>query len=511
MKYLISLIAIILFNISGFAEIDKSFFDDTHNFLNSVVTDGKVDYDAVKSNSDLQALIDYVASADVTGDDDNTLQAFYINAYNLLVINGAAKNYPLQSLQDISGFFDRISHTIAGQRYTLNSFEKDFLLKEYKDPRYHFVLVCGALGCPPITNFAYTPILLEQQLERQTKKALNDPNFIRTGDGRIGLSQIFDWYRSDFGGNKRAVVNYINGYRDNKVSASSKLYYYDYDWTINDVAGAGTTANSTTGANNAARYIVSSTIAKGTWEYKVFNNLFSQRTGSEGNLTDRSSFFTLSYNVLYGLSDRFNIGYTGRYRRTRNDRLPSSVLGVLGGSQENLTSQRQGFTSAGPQIRWAPVPRWKNFSIQSQFLFAIGSDLEGNDTLPFLDWTGNTWWTQFFNDFAIGGNWSLFTEVDFLIEDLGSGELNRISTPATAILSYNLSKKSIFYALAGYSPFWTPQFDYFRQFGLGTKFQFTPNFELELLYTDFNNQFLANSGGQAATFNLGLRFNLGRY
>jgi hypothetical protein len=523
MKVLNAIIAIILFSSAGHAEINSQFFDDVHNFLGSVVTNGKVDYEAAKSSADLKNLVDYISTADVSGDDDMTKQAFYINAYNLIVINEAAKAYPLETLNEISGFFDRKDHTIAGQQYTLNSFEKDFLLKEYKDPRYHFVLVCGALGCPPITNFAYTPILLEQQLDRQTKQALNNPRFIQTGDGRIGLSQIFDWYRSDFGGNKKAVIQYINGYRDNDLSTASKLYYYDYDWAINDVAGAKNTigsASSTGGGNNSARYIVSSTIAKGTWEYKVFNNLFSQRTGNDGqgNLSERSSFFTTSYNVLYGLSDRFNIGYTGRYRRTRNDNLPSSLLSVFGNSEENLTrGQRSGFTGAGPQIRWAPVKKWANFSIQSQFLFAIGSDLEGRDgsdgrePLPFLEWDGNIWWTQFFNDFPIGNNWSLFTEIDFLIEDLGSGESNRISTPATAIISYNASKKTIFYALAGYSPFWLENFEYFRQFGIGTKYQFTPNLELELLYTDFSNNFLADSGGQAATFNLGLRFNLGNY
>ena len=518
MKYINLLFALVLFSSAGHAEISNQFFDDTQDFLGSVVSNGKVDYQAVKGSTELQALIDYIATADVSGDDSNTKQAFYINAYNLLVINEAAKSYPLQTLNDVSGFFDRTSHTIAGERFTLNSFEKDFLLKEYQDPRYHFVLVCGALGCPPITNFAYTPILLEQQLERQTKKSLNDPNFVRTGDGRIGLSQIFEWYRSDFGSNKKAVIEYINGYRDNKLSVASKIYYYNYDWTINDVeVASSSTGLSSGGGANAARYIVSSTIAKGTWEYKVFNNLFSQRTGNdaEGNLTERSSFFTTTYNVLYGLSDRFNIGYTGRYRRTRNDNLPSGVLSVLGNSEENLTrGQRSGFTGAGPQIRWAPVKKWSNFSVQSQFLFAIGSDLEGRggpDPLPFLEWEGNIWWTQIFNDFPIGNNWSLFTEVDFLIEDLGGGEsdINRISTPATAILSYNLNKKSIFYALAGYSPFWQADFEYFRQFGVGTKYQFTPKFELEILYTDFNNTFLGNTGGQAATYNLGLRFNLG--
>ncbi|MEO1385351.1 MAG: hypothetical protein AAFV78_19200, partial [Bacteroidota bacterium] len=66
-------------------------------------------------------------------------------------------------------------------------------------------------------------------------------------------------------------------------------------------------------------------------------------------------------------------------------------------------------------------------------------NLQGNGQLPFIDWDGATWWTQFFNDFPLGNNFSLFTEIDFMIEDIGSraeGDINRISTPATVILSY---------------------------------------------------------------------------
>ena len=141
-------------------------------------------------------------------------------------------------------------------------------------------------------------------------------------------------------------------------------------------------------------------------------------------------------------------------------------------------------------------------------LFAVGDDLEGNGVDPFIDWTGATWWTQFFNDFAIGDNFSLFTELDFLIEDLGSGNSNRISTPGTLIFSYNPTSKTTLYTLGSYSPFWQADFDYFTQLGIGAKYQFTPNLELELLVTDFNNKFFNQNGGQANTFNLGLRFNI---
>ena len=67
--------------------------------------------------------------------------------------------------------------------------------------------------------------------------------------------------------------------------------------------------------------------------------------------------------------------------------------------------------------------------------------------------------------------------------------------------------KLTLYTLGSYSPYWQENFDYFYQFGVGSKYQFTPNFEIELLYTDFTNKFLNDTGGQAETVNLGLRFN----
>jgi hypothetical protein len=188
----------------------------------------------------------------------------------------------------------------------------------------------------------------------------------------------------------------------------------------------------------------------------------------------------------------------------RNGAASSSRFTVFENGQS--ATSRQGITGIGPQVRIAPIPSWSNFSIQSAFTFAIGENLTGTSDSPFIDWDGPTWNTQVFNDFSIGNNFSLFTELDFLLE--GIGDVNRFSTPATLIFSYNPSPKSTIYTLGGFSPFWQEQFDYFVQFGVGSKYQITPKFELEVLVTDFTNRFLSDTGGQASTLNFGIRFNL---
>jgi len=515
MKILINFLVITFLVVgNSFAQsINQQFFQNTDAFLKAQVKNGLVNYTTVKNNAQLKALIQTVETADLSDASDATKKAFYINAYNLHVVNAAVNAYPIQSVQDIAGFFDRQKVRIAGASYTLTSFEKERLLKPYQDARLHFVLVCGALGCPPITDFAYTPENLDQQLDQQTKLALDNSNFLKVEGTNLSLSQIFNWYPEDFGGNKKGIINFINKHRTYTVPTTAKLNYYPYDWTLND-ASAGSVATAPRVANgngnNTARYIVSSTIPKGSFEFKIFNNLYTQKTGSQDNLTDRSTFFTTTLSALYGLTNRLNVGINTRYRRVSNERLPSSALDVFGSASPEGSS-RQGLTAFGPQIRYAPVEKWTNFSIQSSFVFPIGEDLAGSSTQPYIDWTGATWHTQFFNDFPIGNNFSLFTELDLLIEDIGASSnnhINRISTPAILIFSYNPNRKTTLYTIGGFSPFWQSDFDYFLQGGFGAKYQFTPNVELELLVTDFTNKFLLDTGGQASTFNVGFRFNL---
>ena len=502
-----------ILSLSAQSVVDNTFFDRVDVFLKKHVAQNSVDYAAAKADPELKGLVSYLGTASVEGLDVKTTQAFYINAYNLLVIEGVTKVHPINSVLDVGGFFDTKKHLVVGKKITLNQLEKDLLLKQFKDARFHFVLVCGAVGCPPITNFAYRPAKLEAQLQQQTKKALNDASFVKVNEQKqeAQLSQIFEWYAKDFGGSKAQSIAFINKYRDKPIPSSFKVGFYTYDWSLNEIIqGQGAIDAPASLGNNASRYVVSAAIPKGSTETKIFNNLYTQSTTSDGmgERVSRSTFFTTNLSFLYGLTSRFNLGIDARYRRVRNDVLPSSPLEVFKSGEES--SNRQGLTTFGPKIRWAPTEKLPNFSIQSTFSFPIGQELEGNNLRPFIDWNGATWWTQFFNDISLGSNFSVFTEIDLLIEDIGNpanNAANRFSTPATVILSYFPNPKTTVYALSSYSPFWQSEFDYFAQLGIGTKYQITPNFELELLYTNFTNKFLEQNNGLANTFNFGIRIN----
>jgi len=488
--------------------ISADFFAKADGFFKTHVQNGKVNYADAKNSQTLKELVATIENVNDSGASDLDKKAFYINAYNILVINAATQAYPLASVNDIPGFFDRKKHTVAGESTTLNKLEKEKLLKATNDARLHFVLVCGAIDCPPIVNFAYTPEKLNAQMEKQTQIALNNPAFIKIAGNEVQLSKIFQWYVGDFGGSQRSVIEFINKYRNSKISAANKISYYEYDWTLNNGSAGHSSVTNSVGAN-AARYVVSAAIPKGSFEIKLFNNLYTQKTGSVENLTDRSTFFTSTLSALYGVTNRFNAGIETKYRRVNYSNLPSSPLAVLSGNAAG--DSRAGITGFGPKVRIAPFEKLENFSIQSTLIFPIGQDLAGNNDLRYIDWPGPIFNTQLFNDFSIGNSFSLFTEVDFLLEDIGKVEenhINRFSTPATAIFSYFPNPKTTFYVLGSFSPYYQTDFDYFAQAGLGTKYQITPAFEVELLYTAFTNKFLLDTGGNANTFNLGIRYSL---
>ncbi|WP_282076122.1 DUF547 domain-containing protein [Maribacter aquivivus] len=224
---------LIVTNIS--AQDVAAFFNKSDGFFKTNVVDGKVKYADIKNNPDaLKAILESAKGISVSETDAATYQAFWINAYNLLVIDGIVKNYPLKSPLDVAGFFDKTKHEIGGRSITLNGIENDLLRAKFPaEARFHFVLVCAGLGCPPIINTAYTPKALENQLQKQTVMALNNPTFIKVNKNKVQISQLFEWYKGDFE-QKGSTVDFINTYRKEQLPDNAKVSYYSYDWSLNE-------------------------------------------------------------------------------------------------------------------------------------------------------------------------------------------------------------------------------------------------------------------------------------
>ena len=213
------------------------FFEKADDFFQEYVNKyGAVSYKRLHQNpqplTDLTTAIEDPQFQTLKGQD---LKAFYLNAYNLLTLKQVVNHYPISSPKDVDGFFEGIEHQVAGKTLTLNQLEKNTLLKQFPDPRLHFALVCAAKGCPPLWPHAYKPDQLDQQLKKQTKRALMDEDFIRIKQEQrlVRISKIFKWYKDEFLREASSLLAYINEHRAKQLPADTRVRYYTYDWGLN--------------------------------------------------------------------------------------------------------------------------------------------------------------------------------------------------------------------------------------------------------------------------------------
>ncbi|BAO76045.1 DUF547 domain-containing protein [Winogradskyella sp. PG-2] len=235
MMKLYTILIALLFTFSVSAQDLDTFFSKTNTFLGEYVKNGKVAYSKINEDqSTLNELLKIADGISVETSDAKNYQAFWINVYNISVIKGIIDNYPTKSPLDNSGFFDKTTYNLGGKKITLNDIEHKLLRAKFKDARFHFVLVCGAIGCPPLISNAYLPGTLETQLETQTKLALNGSFLkVNTKKKRVQASEIMKWYKEDFTMNGMSEIDFINIYRTEKISEKFKLSYFSYNWSVN--------------------------------------------------------------------------------------------------------------------------------------------------------------------------------------------------------------------------------------------------------------------------------------
>ena len=489
----------------------ETFLDKSDDFFKKYVINQQVDYASLSLKSeDIHSLTTYAGSFTVDKTDTLNFQAYWINMYNLLVIKQVIENYPISSPMEVAGFFDKVKYDVGDNAYTLNEVEHEILYGNFDEPMFHFVLVCGAKGCPPIVNFAYRPEMLNEQMEIQTRAALNDPEFIKVDDAneKVQISEIFKWYPEDFENHSGTSIKYINKYRTKTISESYNVSFYTYNWALNTVEPAGATGASVKeDILNVQTYTPSSLLKKGQFEVQLFNNLYTQtafrdETGDKVELNTRDNYFTGLFYVLLGTSKsgRINLGFDVNFRSVRIDPDPnSSPLKVL--TFEDTEFSRTGISSLGPKIKILPFKSIPNASIQSSLWFNVASDSEGT---PWFDHDATTWWTRLFYDRMLGTSFQLFTEVDALVKFSNkSFDDSFVEIPMSVFISYFPTSKSTVYGMLQYTPNVVFEDTYYAQTGIGAKYQIFKHVGLEASYTNF---FAGKNNGAGSTFNLGIRY-----
>jgi hypothetical protein len=238
--------------------------------LDLYVRNGEVYYRAIKSEqSKLDGYLAQVASASIDKAPRDEQIAFWLNAYNALVlrtvvdhypIQGRSAEYPAKSIRQIPGAFERLSHRVAGRTLTLDQIEQT-VLAGFQDPRVYFALGRGAEGSGRLRSEAFTGARLEEQLADVAAECVNRAQCIAIdrANGKVGASAIFSWREKDFaaayGGKtpavfasrspiERAVLAFVMPKllttEKEFVNANTfQVVYTKFDWTLNDLTGRG--------------------------------------------------------------------------------------------------------------------------------------------------------------------------------------------------------------------------------------------------------------------------------
>jgi hypothetical protein len=201
------------------------------------------------SAADKRALKAYLAALQgvkVTALNGGEQRAFWINLYNALTIDVVLDRYPVKTIKDISlgggflasGPWKKPLVKVEGKMLSLDNVEHDILRKVWHDPRVHYAVNCASISCPNLMAKAFTAGTLDQMLTQGAKDYVNHPRGVRVSGGKVTLSRIYSWYRSDFGTSDAEVLRHIAKYAAAPLKKSladiDTIDGYDYDWSLNE-------------------------------------------------------------------------------------------------------------------------------------------------------------------------------------------------------------------------------------------------------------------------------------
>ena len=192
-----------------------------------------------KGKNELHNYLKALRSVDILKLNRTEQMAYWINLYNSLTVRLVLEFYPITSIRDINGAWDRKLIRIDGEKLSLNDIEHRILRPIWRDPRIHYSINCAALGCPNLAQQAYTGQDIEGMLVRAARDYVNHPRGVSIKDKKLVLSKIYSWYADDFGGEKgirHHLTSYSSSALETKLMLSDGIAEYVYDWKLNDAS-----------------------------------------------------------------------------------------------------------------------------------------------------------------------------------------------------------------------------------------------------------------------------------
>jgi len=251
--------------LTGQADAARSGYDQ---LLDTYVRDGLVYYRALRSDrAKLDGFVNAIAGSSIDGAPRNEQIAFWLNAYNALVLKTVidqypipqrSREYPARSIRQIPGAFERMPRRVAGRSLTLDQIEQT-VLPTFNDPRLFLALGRGAVGSGRLRSEVYTADNLERQLTDVANECVRRAECIDldAGGNAVKVSSVFSWRERDFttafadkadakfasrSPMERAVLAFmaprlLTTEREFVDRNQFELRYIPFDWSLNDLTG----------------------------------------------------------------------------------------------------------------------------------------------------------------------------------------------------------------------------------------------------------------------------------
>jgi len=223
------------------AQAQRPDTDAWDRVLRRYARQGGVDYAGLKADAAARADLDrFVRSAGAMRETEPL--ASWLNAYNALVVSAIVSRVPMRGgVQQVPGFFNRIRYRVAGRMRTLDELENQIIRPRFHDARVHAALNCGARSCPPLESRAFRQSSVDATLTRLARAMVASNRHVEARSGRLALSSIFDWFRSDFerdGGG--TVAGWVRRYdatgKLRGLPSSPPISFKPYDWRLNEAS-----------------------------------------------------------------------------------------------------------------------------------------------------------------------------------------------------------------------------------------------------------------------------------
>jgi len=225
------------FDHSAFDRILKEYVDDK----------GLIDYNGIARDSTFKDYMESLRTAEPEMMSHDGRLAFWINAYNAVVIDKVIRWKPKKSVRETlvpglwisTRFFTTKEHTVAGRLVSPDDIENEILRKQLREPRIHFAIICASRGCPPMPHFAYNEEKVQDKLREVTRNYLNSKRGtqIDAANNTLYISKIFDWFAGDFKTAAGSVLAFIKPYLNEGtldfLAGNPKIDYISYDWSLN--------------------------------------------------------------------------------------------------------------------------------------------------------------------------------------------------------------------------------------------------------------------------------------